>query len=244
MIDKVFVLTYYIRSLFFNFKYMALKDLIINNAEVSEEILNKILSGNINLVSEGNSVILTQGGNKFSTRERVLLYLCGKKAWGLLEKKEFLTLVGELEKNLGIKGNTLRPILKSLKDSYKVDSQKGKYSILPQGIFDLNNAIDGTKVLSDGSENKHPSSYKKNGAKKKKNPSITDFLIKFRDDGFFNEGKNINEILTRFSQKGITSLKLSSLPSYLLPLVLNDVLVRSKQNTKSGKGKIWVYSKK
>ncbi|MFA6393689.1 MAG: hypothetical protein WCW25_02350 [Patescibacteria group bacterium] len=216
---------------------MALKNLIINNTEVTEDLLDKVLTGNVNLVKQGNSVVLTQQSNKLPNRERILLYLCGKEAWKLLEKNEILVSLFELEKNLGIKGNTLRPILKSLKDEYKVESQKGKYFILPQGIFSLQAYFE-----NPNSESNSPKSVKKNNKPRKS--SVTDFLLKLNEEGFFNTGKNGTEIYKKLIEKGVTSLKLSSLPSYLLPLVRNDILSRKKIDTEAGMGKIWVYSKK
>jgi hypothetical protein len=216
---------------------MALKNLIINDTEVTEDLLDKVLTGNVNLVKQGNYVVLTQQGNKLPNRERILLYLCGKEAWKLLEKNEILVSLFELEKNLGIKGNTLRPILKSLKDEYKVDSQKGKYFVLPQGIFSLQKYFD-----NPNSENDTQISKKKNNKPKKS--SVTDFLIKLNEEGFFNAGKNITEIYKKLIEKGVTSLKMSSLPSYLLPMVRKDILLREKRNTEAGMGKAWIYSKK
>lgn len=223
---------------------MALKDLIINNAKISEDILDKVLSENVNLISEGHSVVLTEKANKFPNRERVLFYLCGKEAWKLLEEKEeIMTITSELEKNLGIKGNTLRPILKYLKDHYQVESQKGKYFILPQGIFALQNFLNSPTSKDLGKKNKNTSS-KNSSNRKKRGSSITDNIIELRDEGFFDKGRNITSIHEKLIEKGVTSLKLSSLPSYLLPLLRKNILIRSKQNTESGKGKIWIYTKK
>ncbi len=221
---------------------MTLKNLIINNANISENILEEVLSGNIQLVKDGYLVMLTAKANQLPNKERILLYLCGKEAWKQLKNKgneEILTSVSELEKNLGIKGNTLRPLLKSLKDDYKVDSNKGKYSILPQGVHSLQTSPSDSQ--KNGSTNRNPKSKKT--TRNKKNDSVTDYIKKINNEGFFDKKRKGKEIHIKLVEKGLTSLKFSSLSSYLLPLVRKDILIREKQDTGRKQGKVWVYKK-
>jgi len=215
---------------------MALENLIIDRKQISKELLEQLLKGRVGLIKEKQGVSLTKLGHSYSSKIRVLLFLCGKKAWELLTSKEIRVSIGEIEKNLGIKGNTLRPLLKNLKDSYRVESEKGKYRILPKGIFELEKEFE-EEVKERKEETKTGIKVqRKKGLKKKF--SRSEFISKLYRQGFFKEHKKLSEIKNELQRLGVTT-KLSSLPPYLLPLVRKGMLARKK--IKEGKRKIWVY---
>jgi hypothetical protein len=212
---------------------MVLKDLIVDHKQISEGLLENILRGKVELIKEGEGVNLTEEGNSFPNRIRVLLYLCGKKAWELLTSKEIRVSIKELERDLGIKGNTLRPILKSFKDSYQAEAEKGKYRILPKGVFELEKELQ----RKYGKKERVLKPYSKKSELSRK-ISKSEFIRKLYDEGFFKEPKKMSDVLCELKKLGI-HIKLSSLPSYLLPLVRKGKLTR-EQITR-GKRKIWVY---
>lgn len=216
---------------------MALKDLIIDQKQISEELLEKLLKGKVDLVKENQAVSLTKFGNSLPNKTRILLFLCSKKAWEFLTKKEIKTSIEELEKNLGIRGNTIRPILKELRDSYQVESEKGKYRILPKGIFTLGKELEqqGNKEEK-GEERRGVKIQKKE--KSGKGFSRSEFINKLYGEGFFKEPKTLEEAKNELEKMGVAT-KLSSLPPYFLPLVRKGKLNREK--IQKGKKKIWVY---
>lgn len=216
---------------------MALKDLIIDQKQISEVLLEKLLKGKVDLIKKNQGMGLTTIGNSFSNRTRILLFLCGKKAWELLTSKEGWVSITEIERNLGIKGNTLRPLLKELKDSYGVESEKGKYRILPKGIFLLEKELE---QRDDGKEEKR----KKKGVRTSKKEKIkrgfsrSEFINKLYEEGFFKEPKTLEEVKNKLESMGIIT-KPSSLPPYFLPLVRKRKLARDR--VQKGKKKIWFY---
>lgn len=214
---------------------MVLKDLIINQKRISEELLEKLLKGRVDLIKENQGVSLTKIGNSFPNRMKILLYLCGKKAWELLTSKEERVSIAEMERNLGIKGNTLRPILKDLKDSYGVESEKGKYRILPKGIFMLEKELE---QQGDEKEKKGKRVKVQKKEKFKRGFSRSEFINKLYEQGFFKEPKTLEEIKNELEKMGITT-KFSSLPPYFLPLVRKGKLTRER--VQKGKKKIWAY---
>lgn len=213
---------------------MALEDLIIDRKQISKELLEKLLKGKVELIKENKGVNLTKLGNSFSNKIQVLLYLCGKKAWELLVSEEIRNSIKELEKNLGIKGNTLRPILKELKDSYQVEAEKGKYRILSKGVFELERGLqqepEQAKALSKGNARK--------GDKSSRGISTSVYINKLCNEGYFKTAKKMSDIMNELRKRGVT-IKLTSLPPYLLPLVRKGNLVR--EQIIEGKRKIWVY---
>lgn len=213
---------------------MALEDLIIDHKQISKELVEKVLKRRVELIKDSQGVLITKAGNNFSSKIKVLLLLCGKKAWSLLTSGDILTSIDEIEKNVGIKGNTLRPLLKDLKDSYMVESEKGKYKILPKGIFELENEFE-HKIAN--TENKE---VMKNQIQKtpQKDFSRSESINKLYEQGFFKEPKTLEDIRNQLEKMGIIT-KPSSLPSYILPLVRKEKLFREK--IEKNKKKIWIY---
>ena len=123
---------------------MGLKDLIISKKQITEDLLERIIKGNVELIGETKGVNLTRKALKFSSKTKVLLYLCGKQAWEWIDKSQekYKTSISELVQELGILNTTVRSLLKGLKDDGLVFSDKGKYHVLPKGILLVQNLIE------------------------------------------------------------------------------------------------------
>ena len=123
---------------------MALKDLIVSNAHITSSLLEEILKGRINLVQENNGVILTAEFKNFSKRYRILLFLCGKHAWQLINdlSDKILSSIEEISNGVAIYGSTVRGALMELKNEHLVNAtERGKYFITIQGIDELRRLI-------------------------------------------------------------------------------------------------------
>jgi hypothetical protein len=127
---------------------MALKDLV-KSTEKIEDILESVLKGKIDLVKEGRNIkIHKEFIKKFDNGVKILLYLAGKFAWSLLDKKEYWVMPKELEANLFISGGSIRPLLMKFKNEKFVDDNKEKnkkkraYKITSLGILELENLIE------------------------------------------------------------------------------------------------------
>ena len=121
---------------------MALQDLVMNNKQISADLVENLLKGRVELIQEGKKVILTKDGMRLPNRSKILLFLVGGKAWELLDGDGWSSSPSVMEEVLGIPGNTLRPILKSFTDSFLVKSEKGKYQILSKGIYEFETILD------------------------------------------------------------------------------------------------------
>ena len=169
---------------------MSLEDLIIDHKQISKELIEKVLKGRVELIKDSRGVLITKAGNNFSNKIKVLLLLCGKKAWSLLTSEEVLTSIEEIGKNIGIKGNTLRPLLKDLKDSYMVESERGKYKILPKGIFELENEFEHKIENTENKEVVRNVTLKTS----QKDFSRSESINKLYEQGFFKEPKTLKYI--------------------------------------------------
>ncbi len=218
---------------------MALKDLVINNQQISTEIVEKILKDRVDLIQEERMVHLNKKSVNLPNRQKVLLFLAGGKAWELIDGEIWNCTPGSMEQLLGIPGNTLRPILKEFADNFFIKSEKGKYQILYKGIYELETMLEKKEDLgSDNISKKNIKKDKKSIRKTASGPSKSQAMQELIDEGFFSNPRELTEILIELGRRGI-STKLTSLPSYILPLVRKKVLTR--EHKIKGKGKVWVY---
>lgn len=223
---------------------MALKDLIISKTKISEELVENLLKDRAQLIEENTEVHLLPETRRLPNSLRVLLYLCGKKAWSLLQDEEILTPIVELSNNLGIKGNTLRPTLKELRDDRLVESKSGQYYILPMGISCLQQYFEeeAKKAPVEKGEKRRTSRKKRSKAERKQKKTSTigvgEQLRLMIEEGFFDIPKGLSEIRAELEKRAF-NIPLTSLPYYVRDLVKKGVLGREKE--KRGKRRVWIY---
>lgn len=220
---------------------MALTDLIITNKALSEEIIENILKNRVELIREDNKIFLTRDSVGLSNRLKILLFLTGAKAWELIDKTLLTFSPSELEADLNIQGNSIRPILKELTDNLFILNQNGKYRITPKGIYELET------LLKRNQENiVDIESIKRSNGKKTKpqissnQPSKAGSISELLANGFFDNPREASEIITELGRMGMT-MKPTSLPAYLLPLVRKKIIIRDYKE--KNKRKVWIYSK-
>lgn len=222
---------------------MTLQDLVVSNKQISAELVENILKGRVELIQDGRKVNLSKESINLPNRSKILLFLVGGKAWELLDGDAWSFLPSAMEEALGIPGNTLRPILKELADGFFVKSEKGQYQILSKGIYELETLIQ--KVDSRVSEVNASNRYQKQekvitARKPLSSPSKSKAIDELIKEGYFSSSRDLTEIQTELGRRGITT-KLTSLPSYLLPLVRSKVLTRDYKD--KGQRKVWAYIK-
>lgn len=218
---------------------MALQDLIVSKQKISEDFIERVLQGYVELLQENKRVFLTKKASGLAGKTKVLLLLAGGYAWSLIDNTEWRISPSDMEKDLGISGNTLRPTLKMLSDNYLVSSETGKYSVLPKGIYELEDLL---KQSSGTKQNVRAvrRSKRDSQSKSSKTPSKSEIIYEMMRDGFFNLSlsKDLQEIQTELGRRGM-STKATSLPSFLLPMVRKKKLTREQKQ--KGKRKVWAY---
>jgi len=110
-----------------------LRKLLLSEQRADEGLLTDLLKGLALLDQTKRQVVLTPAGLKLAGRARVLLVLAGQHAWKLLGGElegDASISVKEIESQTKLIGNTLRPILKDLKDENLIEAAgKGRYRI-------------------------------------------------------------------------------------------------------------------
>lgn len=112
---------------------MPLKDLLVSEQTVSEELVEEILEGNARLASDTQKVLLTPEGSRLPARAKVLLVLAAQHAWRFVapgHDGDISLTVKQIQEQTGLPGNTLRPALKGLKEAYMIESpSEGRYRL-------------------------------------------------------------------------------------------------------------------
>lgn len=111
---------------------MPLKDLLVDEQQVSESLVEEILAGNARLARDTRRVLLTPEGARLPARAKILLVLAAQHAWRFVVpgQSDITLTVKEIQGQAGLAGNTARPTLKSLKDDHVIEpSSAGSYRL-------------------------------------------------------------------------------------------------------------------
>lgn len=112
---------------------MSLIDLIVDEGNLDENLLEKIITPYIRFAKDNGRVRLTPSAVNLTIGEKIILYLLGKKAAKKLGMWPYITensLPIDIENDLGIPGGSLRPNLMNLySKSFLEKDQEGKYYV-------------------------------------------------------------------------------------------------------------------
>jgi len=109
---------------------MALKDLIVDEKEMTEDVLQKTLEPYVHFSQEGK-VLMNKDFRALPVRKQILVYLAAKKAWDLISGQKTGGYVSnsELQQTLNVPGGTLRPRIKEMRDGGFIVSREGRHTI-------------------------------------------------------------------------------------------------------------------
>lgn len=125
---------------------MGLKKLLVSEEKVTEEVLERILGDFVRLAQDTRKVIFTPSGAHLPARPKVLLVLAAQHAWRFIQpggEGDPTLTVAEIGAQTGLPGNTLRPVLKQLKDSRILEiPSKGVYRLPPHSLPQVEREIE------------------------------------------------------------------------------------------------------
>ena len=243
---------------------MALKNLVAHKAQFTEEAIEAIVSHYVRYDVEEFEIVFTSEATALSNKAKVLIFLVAQQGWQFVVDEGIDVEVepSRMVELLGIRGGSLRPVLKDLKDRNFLTKKSGKYSV-------RSSSLDAIKVELDGRGGATPRPKKRAAkkrsadvdaeaktdlditpnpqqtpAKRAKNsthvrPRPSEAFKDVVDEGFFDEGRSLAELQARLHERGII-IKQTSLPGYLLAAVRGRRLMRKKQEV-NGK-QVWVYT--
>ena len=115
---------------------MALKDLAASAASVNEDVIESIIGNFVRYDLDDAKIVLTPQGSRLSNKLKILVYLVANEGWTYLDKDNFrvATAPKDLENPLGIKGGSLRPVLRSLESENLLKKSGSEYRVLAANL--------------------------------------------------------------------------------------------------------------
>jgi hypothetical protein len=175
---------------------------------------------------------------------KVLIYLVAILGWQYVADSPppISTKPADLEKALGIPGGTLRPLLKSLKDSHLITPSNEGYTIREGNLEAIAAVVNGDKKSSQRKAVKpsKASKVKPDGTAGKRssgNP-ISPKLDGWIKEGFFKTPRTLRSVHERLHEQGVITRQ-TSVSGPLLRAVKQERLTRRKIS-EDGKD-VWAY---
>ena len=224
---------------------MALKDLVADHRMIAEETIETIVAPYVRYDPAAHKIVWTPQAKALGNDTKVLVFLVAVLGWQYVldESKDAATKPADLERELGIAGGTLRPILKKLKDAHLLAVVNGNYHAQLANLDSIEASIAGEmpKATSKGGARKPMRSRRDepDGAtpdlvgdgKKKKDRGgsgqLKTFLARWARDGFFNEPRTLANLLERYHEHGVITRQ-TSLSGLMLEAVREGLLARAK----------------
>lgn len=233
---------------------MALKDLIADSAALTEKAIEDIIGPYISYDPRTKQISFTAKAKNLPHKHKIILYLVALHGWPFVTDESLPTTVkpADLEMVLGIRGGTLRPILKSLKDAHYLIAKERRYGIQAASLDDIKAMLGGetasTRVVPSKSgrrkvtaKKNETNSASKDGGKRKSHTKGVDLGAMFRGwitDGYFKQRRSMKDVKQKFRQKGVM-VENTTLPTYFLAALRDDLLEREQAEVDGRK--VWVY---
>lgn len=222
---------------------MALKDLVAKKSEIAESVIEGIVSKYVRYYTDTLEIGFTPDGAALSGEKKVLVYLVAIMGWRYVTDKPpaILTKPADLEKALGIPGGTLRPMLKSLKDSHLIAPSGEGYSVREGNLEAIASTIAGEKKPARRKVAVAAAPKGKGDAKASRrstgNP-ISSNIDAWIKDGFFQSPRTLHAVHHRLHEHGVIARQ-TSVSGPLLKAVQQRRMKRQKI-VESGK-EVWAY---
>jgi hypothetical protein len=238
---------------------VALRDLVADHRKLAEEKIEEIVSPYIRYDPAAHRIVATPIGRALGNDAQVLVFLVAVQGWQYVldDSLDVSTRPVDLERELGIAGGTLRPILKKLKDSHLITVADGHYRVQTANLDLVQSVIAGdrpaaprsgaarTKVREKREKPGEDPAERPEAARRKRarggRGPLKEYLTKWIGEGFFREPKTIGDLLQRFHEYGVIT-KQTSLSGLLLDAVRDGLLGRTKSVV--GGKQLWTYQAK
>jgi hypothetical protein len=235
---------------------MALKDLIADSAALTEKAIEDIIAPYISYDPKMKQISFTAKAKNLPSKHKIVLYLVALHGWPFVTDESLPTTAkpADLEEALGIRGGTLRPILKSLKEAHYLIAKGSRYGVQAASLNEIKAMLAGETSSSravpsksgrrkDTSTKNETDSAGKDGSKGKRKTHAkgVDLGAMFRGwiaDGYFKQKRSMKDVKQKFRQKGVM-VENTTLPTYFLAALRDDLLEREQAEVDGRK--VWVY---
>lgn len=239
---------------------MALKDLVAEAAELTEEAIERIVKDYVRYDVGRKSIVLMPPASSLSNRAKVLVYLTALNGWPFVTDDPVArdARPSELETVLGIPGGSLRPILRELAERHFLSDHDGRYSVRATTFPAIDAVLSGEapslsraktagkrkRRAADAATNDEPidaNELDEQHTRSSRRSGTAGMGHKFQnliDSGFFDEPRTLSDVHKQFRKEGLI-VPQTSFPKYLLGAIRSGRLERDEAEV-DGKT-VWVY---
>jgi hypothetical protein len=224
---------------------MALKDLVAKKSEITESVIEAIVSKHVRYYTDTLEIGFTPDGAGLSGENKVLVYLVALLGWRYVtdEPPTVSTKPADLEKVLGIAGGSLRPFLKSLKDAHLIAPSADGYSVREGNLEAIAATISGEKkpARRKATATVTPKVKAKgdgNTARRSTGNPISSNIDAWIKNGFFKSPRTLHAVHDRLHEHGVIARQ-TSVSGPLLRAVQQGRMKRQKI-MEDGK-EVWAY---
>jgi len=130
----------------------ALEDLVVSSKEINRDLVAEVLSPFIRIDRDDCEIVPTSNWRLLSNDTKTLLYLTARKAMVALDMPltQEAATPQEIERETGVIGNSLRPLLKRLLSQRLVTREHSRYLVPNHALSAVKNYISGKAKVLDG----------------------------------------------------------------------------------------------
>lgn len=229
---------------------MALRDHTTDSAKLSEDMIESIVAGFVKYDPMTKSIHLLPKSGDLSNEKKLLLFLVAMRGWFFVLKDKDKVVSDasptEIEKATGIKGGTLRPILRSLTQLKILTSKKGRYEVPAHNLVHVKELIRSAEKPSKTDHQKSFTAKSKVNPKKERQktrgskykPALGEKFNELVEQKWFKGGKTTSDLKKKLDEMTVFP-PIVQLPAYLLKAYRTGLLTRKKENVKEKN--VWVY---
>ena len=229
---------------------MALKDHTTDSAKLSEEMIEGIINGLVKYDPNNLTIHLLPKTHNFSAEKKILLFLVALRGWSFIVKDTSLSDASptEIEKNTGVRGGTVRPILRSLVQSKMLIDHKGRYEMPAHNLIHAKDIINKSEAVTFANDPfgsffgpqriEKPAKNKPKMRGKKGKPLLGEKFNELLQKKWFKGGKTASDLKVRLDEMTVFP-PVVQLPFHLLQACRKGLLTREKEEV-DGKN-VWVY---
>lgn len=227
---------------------MALKDLIADSAALTEKAIEDIIGPYISYDPKMKQVSFTAKAKNLPNKHKIVLYLVALHGWPYVTDESLPTTAkpADLEEALGIRGGTLRPILKGLKEAHYLIAKGRRYGVQAASLTEIKALLAGETASnriapSKSGRRKTSATRGETDGKRKTHSKGVDLGAMFKGwitDGYFKQKRSMKDVRQKFRQKGVM-VENTTLPTYFLAALRDDLLEREQAEVDGRK--VWVY---
>lgn len=226
---------------------MALKDLVISKAVLSEQAIEKIVAPYVHYDCENKQISLSHEGARLPAKKRVLIYLVALQGWPYVAEETIPTDASptDLEDQIGSPGGTVRPMLMDLTDRHLVNRNNGRYSVRASNLHAITQELEGKSSARTARASPRKAKAKTgNGKSNNRRPKLgkrrsqVAVFDRWIDEGYFDTPRTQADVVKKFRQVGMM-VSSTSVPQLFLKAIRSERLLREEREV-SGRN-VWVY---